>query len=223
MPRFADYTFRIAVVTFACLVGSSTSFHLGDPSSSPPGPSTEVVGRGRRAFFFSAAAAAACVAAPEPSNAWIYQLKMPWDKVPEYTSYEAFKSMLRSDDLRSVEFGSNGATMSCIDVRGTTYILADMPDDPPLLKELYQRNVAVTLEEMKFEKRMNTVNWFRELAGFGDDITDEEMYEFRGYKTFRQNIPERSYVPANLITGYDLSRNMKKNEDMSKKFRFKQQ
>ena len=79
-----------------------------------------------------------------------------------------------------------------------------------LLKQLYKKKVVVTLQEMKFEKKMNTVTWFRDLAGFGDDITEEEMYTYRGYKTYRQNIPERAYVPSNLITGYDLSRNMRK-------------
>lgn len=124
--------------------------------------------------------------------------------------YEDFKKLLESDELQQVEFGIDGRSLVCLDTLGQIHYLKDMPDDPPLLKELYQRGVTVTLQEMKYEKKMNAVSWFRDLVGAADDLTDEEMYKYRGYKTYRQNIPERSYVPANLITGYDLSRNMRR-------------
>lgn len=125
-------------------------------------------------------------------------------------TYPTFKSMLESGQITQVQFGVDGTSLSCADTNGVAYLLLKMPDEKGLLKELYQNNVQVSLQEMQFEKKMNAVNWLRDLAGYGDELTDAEMYEFRGYKTSRMNIPERAYVPSNLITGYDLSRNMKK-------------
>ena len=116
----------------------------------------------------------------------------------------------RSGQITQVQFGIDGTLLSCADANSVAYLLLNMPDEKGLLKELYQKNVQVSLQETQFENKMNAVNWFRDLAGFGDELTDEEMYEFQGYKTSRMNIPERAYVPSNLITGYDLSRNMKK-------------
>ena len=181
----------------------------------------------RRKFFHkflsstsaTAAAAAAAVTVPavlfqpEPANAaagsssGIFTYIRPSQS---YMQYEDFKTLLETDQLTKVEFGIDGRSLVCLDTSGKIHNLKDMPDDRPLLKELYDKGVTVTLQEMKYEKKMNTINWFRDLVGVGDDLTDEDMYEYRGYKTYRQNIPERSYVPANLITGYDLSRNMRK-------------
>ena len=163
--------------------------------------------QGRRGFLAAAGSFAVAASLP-PSEA---EAAVPWGKprMSEIT-YADFKTMLESDRLSQVEFGIDGYSLACLAKDGGYFILKDMPDDPPLLRELYQKDVIVSLQEMKFEKKMNAVNWFRELVGVGDDLTDEEKYEYRGYKTNRQNIPERSYVPANLITGYDLSRNMRK-------------
>ena len=187
--------------------------------------STSFSHHSRRKFFHqflaatSAAAAAAAGAAavlttvavpPQPANAANGVFTYIPRPSQSYMPYADFKTLLETDQLEKVEFGIDGRSLVCLDTSGKIHNLKDMPDDRPLLKELYEKGVTVTLQEMKYEKKMNTINWFRDLVGVGDDLTDEEMYEYRGYKTYRQNIPERSYVPANLITGYDLSRNMRK-------------
>ena len=198
-------------------VECSRSSSTNTPSDSLPKSSHQ----SRRKFFHkflastsATAAAAVTVSAgsfqPEPANAagsGIFTYIRP---AQSYMPYEDFKTLLETDQLEKVEFGIDGRSLVCLDTSGKIHNLKDMPDDRPLLKELYEKGVTVTLQEMKYEKKMNTINWFRDLVGVGDDLTDEEMYEYRGYKTYRQNIPERSYVPANLITGYDLSRNMRK-------------
>jgi len=198
------------VTVFVLLVTFSTSLRLDAPKLSKPLAANESpVGFSSRRSFFSAATIAAVAVAssnPEKAEAGMF----PWQKEETVATYQDFKSMLASDDIAAVEFGNDGSSLSCLDKNGKGFILRDLPDDPPLLKQLYKKKVVVTLQEMKFEKKMNTVTWFRDLAGFGDDITEEEMYTYRGYKTYRQNIPERAYVPSNLITGYDLSRNMRK-------------
>ena len=187
---------------------SSSSRPLIDSSIITP-TATDSTIQSRRSFFSSAAVAAATITSC-PQKAEARKLKFPWEKEIYYTPYQDFKDMLLADQIAQVEFGIDGKSLLCSDLNGVSYLLNDIPDDPPLLKELYRKGIVVTLQEMKFEKKMNTVSWFRDLVGAGDDITDEERYEYRGYKTYRQNIPERSYVPSNLITGYDLSRNMKK-------------
>ena len=152
--------------------------------------------------------AAASLLTAQPQTA---EAAFPWQTATTtYLPYEDFKELLVSDQLDQVEFGIDGRSLVCTDLQGGYHLLRDLPDDPPLLKELYRRGVTVSLQEMRFEKKMNAVSWFRDLVGVGDDISEEEMYEYRGYKTYRQNIPERAYVPANLITGYDLSRNMRR-------------
>jgi len=193
----------------------------GGRCSSTTSTSPKSSHQSRRNFFhqFIASTSAAAVVLtstavePEPANAASNGGGM-FTYIPRpsqsYMPYEDFRTLLETDQLEKVEFGIDGRSLVCLDTSGKIHNLKDMPDDRPLLKELYEKGVTVTLQEMKYEKKMNTINWFRDLVGVGDDLTDEELYEYRGYKTYRQNIPERSYVPANLITGYDLSRNMRK-------------
>lgn len=146
------------------------------------------------------------IASQQPSKPaeakWFWKEEEEEDKM----SYERFKSLLASDQVKQVEFGMYGTSLRFIDMKGFTYTLNELPDEQGLLRQMYERNVIVTLEEMRFEKKMNAVSWFRDLAGVGDDITEEEMYEYRGYKTKRRNLPERAYVPSGLISSYDPSR-----------------
>lgn len=165
----------------------------------------------RRSFFSSAAAActasglaiatsASLLSPPQPAQAkWLF-----FDKGElEQFDYATFKTMLEStpSQITQVQFGSTGNSLTCMDSSNVERLLLDIPDEKGLLKELYRRDVVVTLQETRFQKKMNAVSWMRDLVGVGDDITEEEMYEYRGYKTNRGNIPDRAYVPSSLITG----------------------
>ena len=164
---------------------------------------------GRRALLSAAVAVATTTTTTtgDKANARLFQPQFQYlDK--DLLPYPDFKNKLDNNEIKQVQFGSDGRSLIALDSKGIQYQLKDIPDDPPLLKELYQKKITVTLQAYPFQKQMNAVSWFRETLGIADDLTDEERYEYRGYKTYRQNIPERSYVPANLITGYDLSRNM---------------
>jgi len=208
MAQQLHYSILRRIVLFAQFFAVAISFRLHD-SSSASRPN-DLLAQSRRSFFTSAIVATGTITSYPQSTEAKY-LKFPWEKEMRvyYTPYQDFKKMLFADQLEQVEFGNDGKSLACSDLNGIAYVLNDIPDDPPLLKELYRKGIVVTLQETRIEEKMDTLTWFRDLVGAGDDITDEERYEYRGYKTYRQNIPERSYVPSNLITGYDLSRNMK--------------
>ena len=127
-----------------------------------------------------------------------------------YVPYEQFREWLANDQLLAVQFGKDGTSLACVDAQGGPHQLRNLPDDPRLLKDLYEHRVTVTVEQYVFPKQMNAVAWFQDLVGI--ENADEDPTTYRGYKTYRQNIPERAYVPSNILTGYDMSRNMYKNK-----------
>lgn len=127
-----------------------------------------------------------------------------------YVPYDQFREWLANDQLLAVQFGKDGTSLACVDAQGRPHQLRNLPDDPRLLKDLYEHRVTVTVEQYVFPKQMNAVAWFQDLVGI--ENADEDPTTYRGYKTYRQNIPERAYVPSNILTGYDMSRNMYKNK-----------
>lgn len=195
----------------------STPTNNNPPRPSPPAaPSVEPAAAGRRAFLSAAALTVASTSLPSRTRAaWLQAEEEDWKKRADKSDpvdYASFKELLADDRVSDVEFGSDGRSLAFRrTVDGRTNRVVDPTDDPGLLKELYARGVDVSIREYRFKKQMNSYNWLRELVG--DELTDEEKYKYKGYKTYRQNMPERSYVPSNLITGYDLSRAIKKEEE----------
>mmetsp|Transcript_35302 Transcript_35302/g.40303 ORF Transcript_35302/g.40303 Transcript_35302/m.40303 type:complete len:254 (+) Transcript_35302:313-1074(+) len=119
---------------------------------------------------------------------------------PKETSYTEFMHLLTTDQLQQVVFKANGYSLLCVDTTGSVRpIVKTLEDDPTLLMELYQRNVDVTMERLP-PTAMSTVDWFRELMGDENTLTDEEKYKYRGYKTFRQNT--HGEVPSYLLTNF---------------------
>ena len=188
--------------------------------SSPPSESgsvdttttTTAVGRreqnttqSRRSFFSSTATLVTTTAvtalASNPQTAQARLLFWQPEEADAATTYEGFKTLLQSGNVKQVEFGVRGNSLSFLDSFDNSHTLVDIPDERDLLKELYQKGVVVSLQEQKYQKKMNAVSFLRDLVGVGDEITEEEMYEYRGYKTYRQSIPERSYAPSGLISG----------------------
>ena len=185
--------------------------------SSPPSESSSVdttttttaVGRreqnttqSRRSFFSSTATLVTTTAVTaNPQTAQARLLFWQPQEADAATTYEGFKTLLQSGNVKQVEFGVRGNSLSFLDSFDNSHTLVDIPDERDLLKELYQRGVVVSLQEQKYQKKMNAVSFLRDLVGVGDEITEEEMYEYRGYKTYRQSIPERSYAPSGLISG----------------------
>lgn len=56
-------------------------------------------------------------------------------------TYAKFKSMLESNEIKSVTFSYDGKSMVCVDQKGIHLALFDIPDDPSLLRDLYKRKV----------------------------------------------------------------------------------
>mmetsp|Transcript_36687 Transcript_36687/g.85732 ORF Transcript_36687/g.85732 Transcript_36687/m.85732 type:complete len:225 (-) Transcript_36687:445-1119(-) len=180
--------------------------------SSPPLSSTTITNESvegqpsRRAVFSSIATKAAVASAfmatscqyPQPAEAkWFWEE----EKKTQGVSYETFKSLLLSDQVKQVEFGYQGTSLSFVDEEDCLQIINEIPDDKGLIRALYQRNVVVKLEKTKIQRQMNSYDWFRDLSGAGDELTDEERYTYKGYKTYRKNIPDRPYVRSDLISG----------------------
>jgi len=116
--------------------------------------------------------------------------------------YEVFNMLLKSNKLQSVAIQSDGVCLQCTDKTGNSWVFKNIPDDPNLLGELYRQDIEVTLDESHWEKKMSAVNWVRYRI-LGQELTYDELYEYNGYKTYRQNFPEdRAYIPSNLIAGF---------------------
>ena len=119
---------------------------------------------------------------------------------PKETSYTEFMHLLTTDQLQQVVFKADGYSLLCVDTTGSVRpIVKTLEDDPTLLMELYHRKVEVTMERLP-PTAMNTVDWFRELMGDENTLTEEEKYKYRGYKTFRQNT--HGEVPSYLLTNF---------------------
>lgn len=122
----------------------------------------------------------------------------PFEKEEPYT-YADFKTMLRSGQILQVTFGVGGTSLICVDATGVSRSLVDLPDDLTLLRELYQRNVSVTMEDIP-PRAMSASEWFKDVMGL-EELTDEEKYKYRGYKTFRMNT--KGEVPSGLLTNFN--------------------
>jgi len=119
---------------------------------------------------------------------------------PKETSYEEFMNLLTTDQLQQVVFKANGYSLLCVDTTGLVRpLVKTLEDDPTLLMELYRRKVDVTMEILP-PTAMSTVDWFREMMGDENTLTDEEKYKYRGYKTFRQNT--HGEIPSSLLTNF---------------------
>jgi len=152
---------------------------------------------GRRAFFTSVMTAGAiCTLAPS-ARAW------PFAAAPAAVpaTYDDFLQLLTNDELSSVEFGSDGLSLVCLDNQGISHPVKNLPNDKHLLAELVTRRVDVTLQEYKFTKQMNSGDFVKNLLG--GDLTDEEMYAYRGYKTYRSS-PGQGNIPSGLISGLKI-------------------
>jgi len=145
-----------------------------------------------------------------------WQRKNEADDQSAFMQYNGFKEMLGANQLSSVEFGYDGRSIKFVDANGYERKVSNPPDDPNLLKELYASDVDVSVRAFAFQKQMNSASWMKELMG--EELTAEELYKYRGYKTRRENQPENNYVPSNLITGLDLSRNMYQNQKRQTNF-----
>ena len=151
----------------------------------------------RRAFSASMAGAASAFLARQrhdEANAAIWN---PFGKVEPWT-YADFKGMVQSGQIEQVVFGVGGTSLVCVDANGITRSLEDLPDDLTLLRELYQGNVAVTMQDLP-PRAMSASEWFKDVMGF-EELTDEEKYKYRGYKTFRMNT--HGEVPSSLLTSF---------------------
>lgn len=174
---------------------------LAPPPQSPAnnsGASTrrQTGASGRRAFVTSALTAGALGATAPAARAWPFAAPAG---VP--TTYDDFLRLLANDQLSSVEFGSDGLSLVCLDAQGVSRPVKDLPDDKGLLAELITRRVDVTLQEYKFTKQMNSANWVKNLMG--GDLTDEELYAYKGYKTYRSS-PGQGNIPSSLISGLKI-------------------
>lgn len=199
------------IVLSTSLLHPHSPLSLKKKLSSPPLSSTRMINesvagqQSRRSVFSSIATKAAAAAAfmttssqhPQPAEAkWFWE-----EEETQGVSYETFKSLLLSDQIKEVEFGYQGTSLSFVDEKGSTHIINKLPDEKGLIRALFDRNVVVKLEKTKFQRQMNSYDWFRELTGAGDELTDEEMYEYKGYKTHRKSFPDRPYVRSDLISG----------------------
>jgi len=151
----------------------------------------------RRAFSASVfGAASAFVLRPDEDEA--KALWNPFGKEEPYT-YADFKNMVRSGQILQVTFGVGGTSLICVDTTGVSRSLVDLPDDLTLLRELYQGNVAVTMADIP-PRAMSASEWFKDVMGV-EELTDEEKYKYRGYKTFRMNT--KGEVPSSLLTNFN--------------------
>jgi len=121
----------------------------------------------------------------------------PFGKEEPWT-YTDFKGMIQSGQVLQVTFGVGGTSLVCVDTMGISRSLVDLPDDLTLLRELYQGNIAVTMEDIP-PRAMSASDWFKDVMGF-EELTDEEKYKYRGYKTFRMNT--QGEVPSSLLTNF---------------------
>jgi len=117
----------------------------------------------------------------------------------EEKTYDEFTELLQSNKVQSVSFASDCYSLTCVDDKGRKLSFKNIPDDPNLLAELNQHRVEMTVDAYPFEMKMNSYDAIRFKFG-KDDLSDEEKYDYRGYKTKRKVIPERSYIPSNLIS-----------------------
>merc|ERR1712008_377079 len=117
----------------------------------------------------------------------------------EEKTYDDFKELLESNQLKSVSFASDCYSLTCVDNTGNKLSIKDVPDDANLLAEINLHRVEMTVEAYPFEMKMNSYDAIRLRLG-KKDLTEEELYDYRGYKTNRRVIPERSYIPSNLIS-----------------------
>lgn len=147
----------------------------------------------RRGFSAALVGAASSMLLQEKAEAFWN----PFEKEKPYT-YADFKRMLHSGEILQVTFGVGGTSLVCIDATGVSRALADLPDDKALLNELYREKVAVSMEDIP-PQQMSAADWFKDVMGF-EELTDEEKYKYRGYKTFRQNV--QGEVPASLLTNF---------------------
>lgn len=164
---------------------------------------TERTGCSSRRFFMTSAASILSVAlvAPEtpPANAAFFDFFNKQEE--EEFTYDIFKNLVQSNKIKSVEFSWDGSIMTCIDMGGKKRSLEGIPDDPTLLVSLVDAGIEPVVDEFPFEKRMSSTGWFRDSVLNDDTLTDEEKYKYRGYKTYRQNIPEnRVYIRSDLIS-----------------------
>lgn len=155
---------------------------------------------GRRAFLAAALTAGTASAAAPPARAWPFFAIAP---AAAQCTYDEFRGLLADGALRAVEFGSDGVSLVCLDDRDVLRAVQDLPDDRNLLTDLVERRVDVTLQEYKFTKQMNSANFVKDLLG--GDLTDEELYAYRGYKTYRSS-PGQGNIPSGLISGLSAPR-----------------
>mmetsp|Transcript_22648 Transcript_22648/g.55970 ORF Transcript_22648/g.55970 Transcript_22648/m.55970 type:complete len:198 (-) Transcript_22648:73-666(-) len=122
-------------------------------------------------------------------------------KAEEEFTYEIFRDLVQSKKIKSVQFSWNGNSLTCIDASGKKRSLEGIPDDPTLLVALVNAGIDPTVDDFPHEKHMSSSGWFRDTILHDDTLTSQEKYKYRGYKTFRENIPEnRVYIPSKLIS-----------------------
>lgn len=156
-----------------------------------------------RRFFMTSTASllSTIVVAPSaPANAAWLDVFNKKENEEEFT-YDVFIGLVQSKKIRSVQFSWNGRSLTCVDSSGKKRSLEGIPDDPRLLTALVNAGIDPTVDEFPYEKHMSSSGWFRDTVIHDDTLVDEEKYQYRGYKTFRENIPEnRVYIPSKLIS-----------------------
>ncbi|CAJ1937650.1 unnamed protein product [Cylindrotheca closterium] len=186
-------------IAMSLTVGGSNALHVSPQNSAK----ANTMGSSSRRFFMTSTASllsTTLVTQSAPANAaWLDNIFNK--KEEEEFTYDAFKDLVQSKKIKSVQFSWNGSSLTCIDSSGKKRSLEGIPDDPSLLVALVNAGIDPTVDDFPYEKHMSSSGWFRDSVLRDDTLTDEEKYKYRGYKTFRENIPEnRVYIPSNLIS-----------------------
>lgn len=189
-----------SIVATTLTVGSH-ALSISSLHSDPNG--TTMSSSSSRRFFMTSTASllSAIVVAPSaPANAAWLDVFNKKENEEEFT-YDVFMGLVQSKNIKSVQFSWNGRSLTCIDSSGKKRSLEGLPDDPRLLAALVNAGIDPTVDEFPYEKHMSSSGWFRDAVIHDDTLVDEEKYKYRGYKTFRENIPEnRVYIPSKLIS-----------------------
>lgn len=152
----------------------------------------------RRAFSASLVGiASAFLVRPKHDEANAAEWWNPFGTEEPWT-YADFKGMVESGEILQVQFGVGGTSLVCVDTAGIARALADLPDDLTLLRELNNGNVDVTMQDIP-PRAMSAWEGFKDAMGI-EELTDEEKYKYRGYKTFRMNT--HGEVPSSLLTNF---------------------